>query len=702
MNRDRSFDLTLRDSTGALGVESSTLTVDHANILIIDDESDIVTFCQRALKRDGYDRVTGVSGGREGLDLLREGGFDLLITDLNLPKIGGLDLLVALREFDPDISVIVITSYGTLETVVRALKLGVRDFLLKPFDHQELVFAVRRVLAQARLFEENQRLKVRLPMLEISKVLMSEVHSKQLTHLAIEIVRQELNADYVSLMLLDQKEQVLEVFAALGLDQKAVASMRANIGEGLCGTAAQTREPILVSEFQQRGSDVSDPSLPDDTGSAICVPLMVQNRLLGVLNVSRKIGRVAFWQDDLDLLLILGGQIAVAIENARVMGTLERRVADRTRELTALYEVTAVASQVLDLNTMLAQSLDRVLIALQSDVGAIQLLDETTGQLRLVAQQGMPQAIVAVLNEHPLEDNIWSGRIIREGEPFAVSDVARVLEDKLDGVDLPAHAFVGAPIQIGRQVLGVLSVFGRTSQQFNVEDVALLASIADQIAVAVENARLRQQAERSAVVEERARLARELHDSVTQSLYSLTLFAEAGQDLAHAGNLGATQQQLTRIGEVAQQALKEMRLLVYELRPMILQEEGLIGALRRRLEAVEGRVGVQARLLADEALDLPACVEEELYRIVQEALNNVLKHAEANSVTVHIQRPVKDRVELRVIDDGVGFEPELAQMGGGIGLASMRERAERLGGTLTVWSSPGNGTTIRVVMEVKQ
>jgi signal transduction histidine kinase len=133
-----------------------------------------------------------------------------------------------------------------------------------------------------------------------------------------------------------------------------------------------------------------------------------------------------------------------------------------------------------------------------------------------------------------------------------------------------------------------------------------------------------------------------------------------------------------------------------------LQEEGLIGALRRRLEAVEGRVGVQARLLADEALDLPAPVEEALYRIAQEALNNVLKHAEAHSVTVHIQRLVQDRVELRVIDDGIGFDLGPVKASGGIGLDSMRERAERLGGTLTVWSSQGGGTTVRVVMEAKQ
>jgi signal transduction histidine kinase len=164
--------------------------------------------------------------------------------------------------------------------------------------------------------------------------------------------------------------------------------------------------------------------------------------------------------------------------------------------------------------------------------------------------------------------------------------------------------------------------------------------------------------------------------------------------------LERVEEHLTRLGEIAQQALKEMRLLVYQLRPLALQREGLVGALQQRLDAVEGRVGMEARLMAQKLVELPAPAEEGLYRIALEALNNILKHAAATSVTVYI-RAEEERVELEVVDDGQGFDPDAVSDRGGMGLASMRERAEKLGGSLTVLSAPGEGTRIKVSVEVR-
>ena len=142
---------------------------------------------------------------------------------------------------------------------------------------------------------------------------------------------------------------------------------------------------------------------------------------------------------------------------------------------------------------------------------------------------------------------------------------------------------------------------------------------------------------RAAVMEERERLARELHDSVTQSLYSLSLFAEWCDGLLAAGEIESARDRMARIGDLSQQALREMRLLLYELRPSALDEDGLVGALQSRLAAVEQRVGVEAHLQADLTADLPLHVEECLYRIAQEALNNALKHAQADTVTVNLR-----------------------------------------------------------------
>jgi signal transduction histidine kinase len=206
---------------------------------------------------------------------------------------------------------------------------------------------------------------------------------------------------------------------------------------------------------------------------------------------------------------------------------------------------------------------------------------------------------------------------------------------------------------------------------------------------------LAQKAAEAAVIAERNRLARELHDSVTQSLYSSTLLAEAGQRLVRAGDLERTEGYLSRLGEITQGALKEMRLLVHELRPLALEKEGLVGALQQRLDAVERRAGVDARLVVEGELDLLRDAEEGLYRIAQEALNNALKHASATVVTVTI-RADDEQVELEVVDNGIGFDPQEVSGEGGMGLTNMRERAEKFGGELELVSTPGKGTRVRV------
>jgi PAS domain S-box-containing protein len=380
---------------------------------------------------------------------------------------------------------------------------------------------------------------------------------------------------------------------------------------------------------------------------------------------------------------------------------LERRVADRTRELSALYDVTAVASQSLDLETTLKRLLEQSLAAMRSQVGTIHTLNDKGDKLQLDVQQGLAPEVVAQLNWLPPGCGL-PGWVMKQGEPLLVPDLF-VDPRSPELSQMPElQVYVGVPMRTGGQILGVLSVFGQAEQQFNVEEVALLASIGDQVGVVIENARLRQRAEQAAVMEERGRLARELHDSVTQSLYSLTLLAGGGQRLARAGKLQNVEKYLADLGEIAQQALKEMRLLVYQLRPTILEQEGLVGALQQRLEAVEGRSSIGTRLLVeDEPLDLPAPVEEGLYRIAQEALNNTLKHSLASLVSIKIEMS-NGWVTLEISDNGKGFDYQTVGNNGGLGLVSMKERAEKLGGTLMISSKPAEGATITARIRVQE
>ncbi|MCL4551950.1 MAG: PAS domain S-box protein [Candidatus Marsarchaeota archaeon] len=367
-------------------------------------------------------------------------------------------------------------------------------------------------------------------------------------------------------------------------------------------------------------------------------------------------------------------------ERVRAYQTLEQEVIKRTRELQTLLDVTAAASSSLALDEMLSATLDRLVLLVGASRAGVLLHDESSGELTL--RMVRPHQIIGQDDQAKLVrlglDVVAGGKPLysQEREPTAL-----------------------LPLRSRGQALGVLSIAGTEGGIFSGQQVALFEAIADQLGVAIENARLYEQAEQAAAIEERQRLARELHDSVTQSLYSVTLFAEAARRLAKVRDLDHVEDYLDRLGETAQEALKELRMLVYELRPWALEREGLVGALQQRLDAVEKRSSIEARLLVEGTIELPAAVEEGLYRIAQEALNNALKHAGATAVTVRIHADAQ-RVELEVTDNGRGFNTN-GDMGdrGGVGLINMRERAERIGGSLTVNSLLGEGTKVKINVE---
>lgn len=377
--------------------------------------------------------------------------------------------------------------------------------------------------------------------------------------------------------------------------------------------------------------------------------------------------------------------------------TLERRVTDRTRELSALYQVSAMTGQDLALPTLLAGLLARTMAAVAGEGGGVYLLEGTT--LRLIAHQGIADEVLPHLTTLST-DNALAGWVIAQREPLLIPDVSddpRVPE--IMG-QIGRLTLILLPLQAGGQIEGLLGLVRPAGKTFNLEEIALLSSIADQMGQAVENDRLQQQARQASVHEERERIARALHDSVTQALYGLTTLTEAGQAQLESGAGDAVGRTLAHIGETTRQALREMRLFIHQLRPPELEEEGLVGALHQRLAAVEGRANLQARLLVDETVpaSLPAPVQETLYRIANEALNNTLRHARATEVTLTL-REVTGRLSMTIVDNGSGFDPQ-AQDAGGMGLRNMATYAAQIGGELHITSAPGAGTRIEIALSL--
>jgi signal transduction histidine kinase len=299
--------------------------------------------------------------------------------------------------------------------------------------------------------------------------------------------------------------------------------------------------------------------------------------------------------------------------------------------------------------------------------------------------------VSASFNRVPVEGS-FAGIAVRRDDPFLTNDPAGEAYEYF-GDERPT-AFLAMPLHANGTVIGVLQVVGKPGG-FAKDDVRIVSLFANQAAINIEHARLNQQAGQLAVLEERQRLARELHDSVVQSLYSMTLYADAAALAFVAGKQNVTVNHLQELRNTARGAMQDMRLLIFELHPPALEQEGLVAALQIRLAAVEARAGLQTELAVEGERRLPIVIEQELYRIAQEALNNVMKHARAQHVTIRLQF-TDTTVCLQVRDDGLGFDPLTARNAGGMGLHSFEERAAKVGGRVTLESSLGEGTTVTV------
>jgi signal transduction histidine kinase len=394
----------------------------------------------------------------------------------------------------------------------------------------------------------------------------------------------------------------------------------------------------------------------------------------------------------------------------------------------ALARMGQIVTSSLDLNEVL----ERVLFQVSSLLGAegVAILLPEGEELVFAASSGFG---AERLKNHrmPLNEGV-AGYVLRTGncvwigsnapEPSAV-DIYRAVEEVSQ---FSTQALLAAPLKLRGATIGILEAAHSRPDAFSSTDKQTLEAAASWAAIAIGNAQLHRQAQEErelrALMEERSRLARELHDAVVQSLYSLTLLAAGWQRQMRAGQLTLQVEHIEELGYMAQQALKELRLLLFELRPAALGQAGLLEALQQRLEAVERRAGVKtslhivpkgqkpvpvlpyrSRSLSAQAPEISAEAEEGLYRIAQEALNNALKHSAATLVNVYLYVS-SDCIGLEVQDNGVGFDARLYEQGngqaavhGGFGMETMRQRAEKLGSKLLVTSTPGNGTSVKVL-----
>jgi nitrate/nitrite-specific signal transduction histidine kinase len=364
--------------------------------------------------------------------------------------------------------------------------------------------------------------------------------------------------------------------------------------------------------------------------------------------------------------------------------TLEQRAVQLETSARVSREITSI----LDIDTLLERIVELIRAAFDYYHVVIFIYEPEARELTLRAST----ASLAEGNKSFSIDAVTlNSEAARTVQPVVVNDVSQDSNFRASDVMPQTRAELVIPLKVGGELIGTLDLHSTELNAFSPEDVLVSQSLGDQIAIAIHNARLYERRRELGVLEERNRLARDLHDSVIQSLYSLSLLSAGWR--RSVGDSSAIGEYFDKVSDINQQALREMRLLVYQLRPFALQEDGLLGALHKRLETVERRAGVEARLRADDVYELPVHVEEGLYWIVQEALNNSLKHASAAQISVRFES-ADGQIVVTVTDDGQGFDS--AQCSRGLGLHNMEERARALGGSLTIRSRAGEGTAVTV------
>ncbi|MGI5836788.1 MAG: GAF domain-containing protein [Chloroflexota bacterium] len=427
------------------------------------------------------------------------------------------------------------------------------------------------------------------------------------------------------------------------------------------------------------------------------------------------------------------GQLLQTIDEIKARNAmLERRVEERTAELerskdeqekskarlqklvhrlSSLNSMFVALNKSLDLETIMANALDHTLKLTSMDAGAIYLVDEHTRELELVAHKGISKEVAKVAVNLGLSADFRAAADLA-GEPLVVDDTGRYARgSKAALLAEKMRSMVRVPFMSSGGLLGIMCLGSGSDRSFSEAKIELLNSVGNQIAAAIQNARLYrelQSKERmrgellqkviTAQEEERKRIARELHDQTSQALAALMV--AVGTAAAQSAEGVDVSESLARMRALAVDTLEEVHRLIFDLRPTLLDDLGLMAAMRWYAETRLGEAGIKVRVeLAGEERRLAPQVETALYRVVQEAVNNVVNHSGAQNFTLTFVLKAES-VTIMMVDDGWGFDmAELARSRDtkrGLGLMGMKERVELLGGTFAIYSELGGGTKITI------
>jgi signal transduction histidine kinase len=532
-------------------------------------------------------------------------------------------------------------------------------------------------------------------LVEAGIALSSELSLDALLQQLVETAAQLTGARYAALGVIDQTGTGLERFLTTGIDAETHAAIGdLPRGRGILGVLIRDAAPLRLDNLGDDPRSVGFPAHHPPMRSFLGVPILLRGVAYGNLYLTEKEGGGGFTEEDEELTQLLAAQAAVAIENTRLYETSTRWL----RHLESLNEIGTALSGELELEPLLGLVARRLRSLVQARIVLIALPDSSGAALRITAADGEGSDAYGLVGMELELGGSKTGRVLQRGRSERIDSVLDDPEiDQQAARRMGVRSALYVPLIVGGRATGVVVAhdkLGATSS-FLDDDVRLAESLAARAATAVDlSERVSRDAVRRVVEAqevERARLARELHDETGQALTSILLGLKTLEERVDSEEGGAA---VAELRDLVVKTLQDVRRLAVELRPAALDDFGLVPALERLRDTVSEQSGVSVDLRSQLGKErLPAETETALYRIVQEALTNILKHASATRVTVRLSRDERS-VSLVVQDDGRGFDPESVRQGG-LGLIGMRERVALLGGRLTVESSEGAGTMLR-------
>lgn len=431
------------------------------------------------------------------------------------------------------------------------------------------------------------------------------------------------------------------------------------------------------------------------------ITIVAPGIFLGLLELARHFLFVETYPMAIGNLIVFAAALIGALVFSRfifrIIGRMQREIVRKNQELAALNSVAAAVSESLSLDVVLYRALDKVLQVTGADAGELFLLDQTTQELVQRAQAGPYGAAFREKTRFRLGEGLI-GAVAQCGEPSVVKDPSKDTRILRQGLrESSFRCLACAPLKLKDTVIGVFDIATLNQRCFCADDLRLMVNMGNQIALAIENARLHEKVQSVAAIEERERIAREMHDSLAQLLSYINIKTQAVRSFLAAGQSERAQNHLLELEESARDLYTEVREAILGLRVAAPLQQGLVPALKEYVFRFSQLSSLKAELSVNEERlpPLPLATEVQVIRIIQEALTNVRKHARASHAWVRITSDDK-QIVVRIEDDGQGFDAARIRRGDWphFGLQTMKERAESVRGTLEVTSIPGQGTCV--------